>query len=31
MGASSPDLSNLWLARAFNAHDVETAAALYHP
>jgi ketosteroid isomerase-like protein len=31
MGAPSPDLSNLWLARAFNAHDVEAAAALYHP
>ena len=31
MGAPSPDLSNLWLARAFNAQDVEVAAALYHP
>jgi ketosteroid isomerase-like protein len=31
MGAPSPDLSNLWLARAFNAQDVEAAAALYHP
>jgi ketosteroid isomerase-like protein len=31
MGAPSPDVSNLWLARAFNAQDVEAAAALYHP
>ena len=31
MGAPSPDLCNLWLARAFNAQDVEAAAALYHP
>ena len=31
MGAPSPDLSSLWLARAFNAQDVEAAAALYHP
>lgn len=31
MGAPSPDLCALWLARAFNAHDVEAAAALYHP
>jgi ketosteroid isomerase-like protein len=31
MGAPFPDLSNLWLARAFNAQDVEAAAALYHP
>src|SRR5262245_7365389 len=31
MGAPSPDLSNLWLACAFNAQDVEAAAALYHP
>ena len=31
MGAPSPHLSNLWLARAFNAQDVEAAAALYHP
>ena len=31
MGAPSPDLSNLWLARAFNAQDVEAAAGLYHP
>ncbi len=31
MGAPSPDLSNLRLARAFNAQDVEAAAALYHP
>lgn len=30
MGSPSPELSNLWLARAFNAHDVEAAAALYH-
>jgi ketosteroid isomerase-like protein len=31
MGAPSPELCNLWLARAFNAHDVEAAAAMYHP
>lgn len=31
MGAPSPDLCNLWLARAFNAQDVEAAAAMYHP
>ncbi|RXF74054.1 YybH family protein [Hansschlegelia zhihuaiae] len=31
MGSPSPELSNLWLARAFNAQDVEKAAALYHP
>src|SRR3546814_6056404 len=31
MGAPSPDLCNLWLARAFNAQDTEAAAALYHP
>jgi len=31
MGAPSPELSNLWLARAFNAQDVEASAALYHP
>ena len=31
MGAPSPDLCNLWLARAFNAQDVEAAAALYDP
>lgn len=31
MGAPSPDVCNLWLARAFNALDVEAAAALYHP
>ena len=31
MGAS-PELVNLWLtARAFNAHDVEAAAAMYPP
>jgi ketosteroid isomerase-like protein len=30
-GRSIPDLCNLWLARAFNAHDVEAAAAMYHP
>jgi hypothetical protein len=28
MGAPSPELVDLWLARAFNAHDVEAAAAL---
>jgi hypothetical protein len=31
MGAPSPALVDLWLARAFNTHDVEAAAALYHP
>jgi ketosteroid isomerase-like protein len=31
MGAPSPELCNLWLARAFNAQDVEAAAAIYHP
>src|SRR4029077_13263897 len=30
-GAPSPELVKLWLARAFNAHDVEAAAAMYHP
>jgi hypothetical protein len=29
MGSPSPELSNLWLARAFNAQDVEAATALY--
>jgi hypothetical protein len=28
MGVLSPELVGLWLARAFNAHDVEAAAAL---
>jgi len=28
MGAPSPELWNLWLARAFNAQDVEAAAAM---
>jgi ketosteroid isomerase-like protein len=31
MCAPSPELCNLWLARAFNAQDVEAAAAMYHP
>ena len=31
MGAPSPELVDLWLARAFNANDVEAAAAMYHP
>ena len=31
MGAPSPELCNLWLARASNAHDVDAAAAMYHP
>src|SRR3954447_10798064 len=31
MGAPSPELCNLWLARAFNAKDVEAATAMYHP
>ena len=30
-GAPAPELVDLWLARAFNAHDVEAAAAMYHP
>jgi hypothetical protein len=28
MGAPSPELCNLWLARAFNAQDVEATAAM---
>jgi ketosteroid isomerase-like protein len=31
MGAPSPELCNLWLARAFNAQNVEAATAMYHP
>ena len=31
MGAPSPELCNLWLARAFNAQNVEAAVAMYHP
>lgn len=31
MGAPSPELCNLGLARAFNAQDVEAAAAMDHP
>jgi NAD(P)-dependent dehydrogenase (short-subunit alcohol dehydrogenase family) len=31
MRAPSPELVDLWLAKAFNAHDVEAAAAMYHP
>jgi ketosteroid isomerase-like protein len=31
MGAPSPELVDLWLARAFNAHDVDAAASMYHP
>lgn len=31
MGAPSPELVDIWLARAFNAQDIEAAAALYHP
>jgi len=31
MGAPCPDLCNLWLARAFNAQDVDAAAARYQP
>jgi ketosteroid isomerase-like protein len=31
MGARSPELVDLSLAKAFNAHDVEAAAAMYHP
>ena len=31
MRAPSPELCNLWLARAFNAHDVAATSAMYHP
>lgn len=31
MGAPSPELVDEWLGRAFNAGDVEAAAAMYHP
>ena len=31
MGAPAPELVDLWLARAFNSHDVEAAAAMNHP
>ncbi|MGH8430768.1 MAG: nuclear transport factor 2 family protein, partial [Solimonas sp.] len=31
MGAPTPELCNLWLARAFNAQDAEAAASMYHP
>lgn len=31
MGAPTPELCNLWLARAFNAQDAAAAAAMYHP
>jgi ketosteroid isomerase-like protein len=31
MGAPSPELVDLWLARAFNTQDIEAAAAMYHP
>jgi hypothetical protein len=31
MGAPLPELVDVWLAKAFNAHDVEAAAAMYHP
>lgn len=31
MGAPSPELVDLWLARAFNAGDVDAATAMYHP
>jgi ketosteroid isomerase-like protein len=30
MSAPSPELVDLWLARAFNAQDIEAAAAMYH-
>jgi hypothetical protein len=30
MGAPSPELVNVWLAKAFNARDVEAATAMYH-
>jgi ketosteroid isomerase-like protein len=31
MGAPSPELVDLWLARAFNTQDIEAAVAMYHP
>jgi hypothetical protein len=31
MGAPLPELVDVWLAKAFNAHEVEAAAAMYHP
>lgn len=31
MGAPSPELVDHWLAKAFNAQDVEAAAKMYHP
>ncbi|NJK52190.1 MAG: nuclear transport factor 2 family protein [Leptolyngbyaceae cyanobacterium SU_3_3] len=31
MGAPSPKLVDLWLAKAFNTQDIEAAAAMYHP
>jgi ketosteroid isomerase-like protein len=31
MGAPAPEFCNLWLARAFNAHDTDAAASMYHP
>ena len=31
MSAPSPELVDLWLACAFNAHHIEAAAAMYHP
>jgi len=31
MGAPSPELVDLWLARAFNTQDIDAAAAMYHP
>ncbi len=31
MGAPLPQRVDLWLAKAFNVHDVEAAAAKYHP
>jgi ketosteroid isomerase-like protein len=31
MSAPAPELVDLWLVRAFNAHDVEAAAAMYDP
>lgn len=30
-GAPSPELVDEWLSRAFNAGDVDAAAAMYHP
>ena len=30
MGAPLPERVDLWLAKAFNVHDIEAAAAMYY-